>query len=64
MKFKEHDGVELRVPFPAFHLLAGSTGTIVHIYPSGNVVEVEFPPSQYADTVVATLSVDELNLHQ
>jgi hypothetical protein len=40
-KIKEHDVVRLRT---AVHeVLAGETGTVVHIYPGGQTYEVEFP---------------------
>lgn len=38
----EHSVVQMRHPVPAFEVLPGTKGTIVHVYTEGKGYEVEF----------------------
>ncbi len=56
--FKEHDTVALSSDLPADGLAAGDVGAIVHVYPNGLAIEVEFVTLTGKTIAVATLPVD------
>jgi hypothetical protein len=55
---KEHDTVVLTRDLPAVGLAAGDLGAIVHIYPDGHALEVEFIGLTGETIAVETLPID------
>ena len=56
----EHDLVVLKGTMPEHGLEAGDVGTVVHVYPGGEGVEVEFARADGATVAVVTLEVSAL----
>ena len=61
---KEHDVVVLIEAIPEGYLKIGDEGTIVHIYPSGKLFEVEFKHDKYNKSRVLTLMQHQLKLKE
>ena len=61
-KFYELDIVILQKDLPAQHLRAGDLGTVVHVYPQGDLYEVEFLRSDGQTVAVVTLGEQDLHL--
>ena len=59
---QELDLVALSTDRPAIGLRRGDTGTIVHIYGSGNLYEVEFITVNGDTVAVETLTIDEVRV--
>lgn len=56
MPLVEHSRVRLLKAMPRYHLRAGSTGTIVHVYSGGKGLEVEFNADSKSPQVVTLKS--------
>lgn len=61
-RIKEHDVVALLRELPEQKLVAGRTGTVVHIYPNQAAYEVEFPMGGREYGVVTVAARDVLKL--
>jgi len=61
---KEHDLVVLRHDDPDNGLKAGDVGTVVHVYPTGSGVEVEFVRADGQTIAVVTLEGAALRLFE
>lgn len=60
VNLQELDLVALLTDQPAFGLRRGDVGTVVHIYGSGNLYEVEFISANGNTMGVLTLNADEV----
>jgi len=61
-KFQTLDIVVLQKDLPAHRLQRGDLGTIVHVYPQGDLYEVEFLQSDGRTIAVTTLPATSLSL--
>jgi len=57
---QELDAVVLVNNFQAYELVAGDTGTIVHVYQDGHAFEVELVTADGATVAVLTLEADDI----
>lgn len=56
----EHDMVVLLTDMPRLDLKAGTTGIVIHVYPGGQVFEVEWMSSQGQTLRVETMSAEDI----
>ncbi len=64
MKIDELDRVALACALPEFDLCPGDLGTVVHVYPSGELFEVEFVSLDGRTIAVETLGIDQIRTVQ
>lgn len=53
---KEHDRIVLTESVPTEGLEVGDVGTVVHVYPDGKALEVEFTTLDGRTAIVATVA--------